>query len=147
MADNDMPYIVIERRSGGFGAFLLGALVGAGIALLYAPRSGQETRDELRQGARRLRDSAEDTVRQVQDSVTGTVDDVRREVNHRIGAARDAFEAGRSAARETRADLERRLNDTREVYRSSRTGTRPASAAPEAAPGAGDMASEGDLEL
>ena len=32
------------------GAFTLGAVVGAGVALLYAPRSGREMREEL--GAR-----------------------------------------------------------------------------------------------
>jgi gas vesicle protein len=39
-----------EDRSGGFallGAFVLGGLIGAGIALLSAPRSGKETRDNL----------------------------------------------------------------------------------------------------
>lgn len=31
MADrDDLPYIIIERRNGGLGAFLLGALLGAG---------------------------------------------------------------------------------------------------------------------
>ena len=34
----DLPYILVERDSGGsFGAFCLGALVGAGLALLFAP--------------------------------------------------------------------------------------------------------------
>jgi len=37
-------------------AFAIGAAVGAGIALLYAPRSGQETRQLL---ARRSRDVKE----------------------------------------------------------------------------------------
>jgi gas vesicle protein len=37
-----------------FGAGLaLGVLVGAGVALLTAPQSGEETRDYLRRGARR----------------------------------------------------------------------------------------------
>lgn len=37
-----------ERRGGSvFGAFLLGGLVGAVLGLLFAPRSGKETRDML----------------------------------------------------------------------------------------------------
>ena len=47
----DVPTIVVERDSGGAGAgaFLLGALLGAGIALLFAPKSGAETQEELNQ--------------------------------------------------------------------------------------------------
>jgi gas vesicle protein len=37
-----------ERRGGSpFGAFLLGGLIGAVLALLFAPRTGQETREML----------------------------------------------------------------------------------------------------
>lgn len=119
MADyEDGPYIVIERRSGGIGAFFWGALIGAGTALLLAPRSGEETRDELRTGVRRLRRRAEDAVREAQDAVLETFDGVKSEVEERIEAARDAFEAGRQAARETRADLDRRVAETRAGFRA-----------------------------
>jgi gas vesicle protein len=119
MADHDdLPYIVIERRSGSFGAFLWGALLGAGTALLLAPRSGRETRDEIRAGALRLRDRAEDAVRTVSDSVQETVGGVRGEVESRIDAARDAFDAGRRAARQTRHDMELRLREVRTGVRS-----------------------------
>jgi gas vesicle protein len=119
MSDHDdLPYIVIERRSGSFGAFLWGALLGAGTALLLAPRSGRETRDEIRAGALRLRDRAEDAVRTVSDSVQETVGGVRGEVEGRIDAARDAFDAGRRAARQTRRDMELRLREVRSGVRS-----------------------------
>ena len=53
------PTVVVERRSGGgIGLFILGVAVGAGIALLLAPQSGAETRQDLRRGARRLRRKA-----------------------------------------------------------------------------------------
>ena len=32
----------------GFGGFLFGALVGAGLGVLFAPKSGKETRQELK---------------------------------------------------------------------------------------------------
>ena len=49
---NDVPYIVIERDGGGqIGGFLVGALLGAGLALLFAPKSGEETQAELRDRA------------------------------------------------------------------------------------------------
>lgn len=142
MSDHDdLPYIVIERRSGGFAAFLWGALLGAGTALLLAPRSGRETRDELRAGALRLRDRAEDAVRGVTDSVQETIGGVRGEVEGRLDAAREAFDAGRRAARETRRDMEMRLREVRAGVRggvdAARRGYTPDDAT-QAAPPLGD---------
>jgi gas vesicle protein len=130
MAEHDeLPYIVIERRSSGMGALVWGALLGAGVALLFAPRSGRETRDEIRAGALRIRDRAEDAVRQVSDTVQGTIGDVRGEVQERIDSARDAFEAGRRAARDTRQEMEVRVREVRAGVRSgveaARTGSTP----------------------
>jgi hypothetical protein len=54
-----------ERDWRGAGVFTLGAvagaLVGAGVALLLAPQSGIETREEIASGARRLRSRADDS--------------------------------------------------------------------------------------
>ena len=118
--DDDMPYIVVERRNGAFGSFVLGALVGAGVALLFAPRSGRELREDIADGARRLKESAEDRVRGVQSAVTDTIENVRRQVSDRVDAARDAIDAGREAARESRAEMERRIRETRAGYEAAR---------------------------
>ncbi len=112
----ELPYIVVERRSGGFSAFLWGAILGAGAALLLAPRSGKETRRELREGAERWRKTAESAVRQMQDSVASAVDDLREQVTDRVASARQAVEAGREAARRTREELERRVETAREQW-------------------------------
>ena len=37
------------KRRNGFGGFLFGALVGVGIGVLFAPKSGKETRKELKE--------------------------------------------------------------------------------------------------
>ena len=55
------------------GPFVWGALLGAGVALLLAPRSGQETQEEIRRTATRLRTGVEDRVTYARDSVTGAV--------------------------------------------------------------------------
>lgn len=114
MSDHDdSPYIVIERRSGSAAGFFWGALIGAGIALLFAPRTGRETRNEIRAGALRLRDRAEDAVRGVTEEITDTIGDVRGEVTGRLEAAREAFDAGRRAARQSRRDMEDRMREVR----------------------------------
>ena len=124
---DDVPYIVVERHEdGGLGPFVLGALIGAGIALLFAPRSGRDTRESISQGALRLKEAAEDTVRTVQESVTGAVDNVRTQVGGSVDRARSAIDAGRTAARESRADMERRIREARAGFeagaRAARTG-------------------------
>lgn len=123
MADyEELPYIVVERRSGGFGAFLWGALIGAGVALLLAPKSGKEMRRDLRENAERLRRSAESALREVQESVATTVEDLRDQVSDRVASARQAVEAGREAARRARAELERRVESAREQWGRGHAG-------------------------
>ncbi len=97
---DDAQYVLIERKGGSsFGAFVWGAALGAGIALLMAPRSGVQTRNELRAGVQKLRNRAEGAVRTAHDSVTDRFDGVRTDVRVRMDAAREAFEAGRRVAR------------------------------------------------
>ena len=50
----------------GFTIFAVGALIGAGIALLYAPQSGKETRKLLAKKAKQLKEKAQDTVENAQ---------------------------------------------------------------------------------
>jgi gas vesicle protein len=129
---DESPYIVIVRRSGGAAGFLFGALIGAGIALLFAPRSGRDMRNDIRAGALRLRDRAEDAVRGVTENVTDTIGDVRGEVEGRIGAAREAFEAGRRAARQSRRDMEERVRDVHAGGRAAVDAARRPSGASQA---------------
>ncbi|HEX7048616.1 MAG TPA: YtxH domain-containing protein [Longimicrobiales bacterium] len=120
MADYDnVPYIVVERGSGGLSSFFLGALIGAGLALLYAPRPGEETRRQLRDRAQRLRETAEETTRQLREAVTGTLDDLREQVTDRVDTARRAVDVGRTAARRTRSDLERRIREAQAEFRTA----------------------------
>ena len=132
---DDLPYIVIERRSGGVTPFLWGALLGVGAALLFAPRSGEETQEEIRQGVRRLRTAAEDRVGEVRDTVTGTIvrargriqdqlDTVRDTVEERAERARQAIEAGRRAALDARHELERRVEQAKETYSAAAEAVR-----------------------
>jgi gas vesicle protein len=127
--NDDMKYIVVERPDdSSVGPFIWGALIGAGIALLFAPRTGRDTRDSLTQGARRFKEAAEDTVRTVQESVTGAVDNVRTQVGGGVQRARSAVEAGRTAARESRAEMERRIREARAGFESGARAARAGSA-------------------
>ena len=123
-------YVVIERREAGVGSFIIGLAVGAGIALLLAPRTGEATRRDLHRSAQRMGDQAQNLVTGVADSVSQTIQDARMRVETRIGAARDsvdlkrrqvtnAVDAGRMAAQEARVELEQRIAETKAAYKES----------------------------
>lgn len=131
MADYDEGYVIIERRTGNFGTFVWGLLMGAAAALLFAPKSGRETRAELTDSLYRIRDDAERKVRDVQDTVTGTVDDVRRQFEEGLDTARRAVDSGREAARASRDDMERRVREGREAFRSGYEAARATGRSPE----------------
>lgn len=118
MDRDGVPYIVVEKETGGMGSFVLGALVGAGLALLFAPRSGEETQEELRERARQLREVAEERVRDASRNLEDRLDTVRTGVASRVDQVKDAVESGRGAAREARTDLEHKLVKSKAAYRA-----------------------------
>lgn len=121
------PYIVIERDGGsGVGAFILGALVGAGIALLLAPKSGAETQEDIKRQARKLRTAAEERVREAQRQIEERLGEVREGMQTRIDGVKDAVTAGRSAASDARTDLEKRLQRSKAAYRAGVQAAREA---------------------
>ena len=133
MSDYDFegePFVVIEREEPGIGTLLLGVAIGAGIALLLAPRSGEETRRMISHRARRAGDRLRDAAAEAADSVASQANDVRDRVSERVGAARaavrrgqdhvlDAVDAGRYAAVEARSDLERRIAESKAARRKA----------------------------
>jgi gas vesicle protein len=62
----------------GSGTFLLGALagalVGAGVALLMAPKSGAQTRQELSSGYNSMRDAAARRYRDLADRASAKIE-------------------------------------------------------------------------
>jgi gas vesicle protein len=76
--DSERRKIMNDEARAVAGAFLLGGLIGAGIALLYAPKSGRETRKDISRAARRVKKDAvelvEDTIQSV-DEFVGNVKD------------------------------------------------------------------------
>jgi gas vesicle protein len=64
----------MARDDGGAGnillAFILGAVSGAAVALLYAPASGRETRERLAERAEEARSKAADAAAKGRDVLT-----------------------------------------------------------------------------
>ncbi len=143
---DDGPYFVVERdRGGSVGTFLLGALVGAGLALLFAPRSGEETQEEIKAGALRLKKAAQDRVREAQSSLEARLGAARESVHARVESVKDAVDSGRQAALEAREDLGQKLERSKAAYRAGIEAARQAHAQGEVeeAPKEGEEAAGG----
>jgi len=74
--------------------FLAGGLVGAGAALLLAPKSGRELRKDIR-----------DIAVSTGDTITTTVDKGKQLYVESTAAVKNAIEAGKMAYTETREKL------------------------------------------
>lgn len=85
MANNDNGASVLL-------AFLAGAAVGAAVALLFAPATGEETREYLGQRAREGRDRANDAARQGRELLNRQ----RENFTTAFDRARQEFQAGSS---------------------------------------------------
>jgi gas vesicle protein len=96
-----------EGSSNNLLYFLLGGLAGATVALLYAPRSGRETREmlgeKLREGAERgreLRDELVTRSRELFDEAGEYVEKQKESLERRRERLAAAIDAGRQVYRE-----------------------------------------------
>ncbi len=71
-------------------SFLLGLGVGVGLALLFAPMSGEETRNNLADRANDLKNSARESYEQNRDRVQRGVETIRSTADRAMGRVRSA---------------------------------------------------------
>ena len=92
-----------ERCCNGSGgilmAFLAGGLVGAGLALLYAPVSGREARERISGLAEGLKKKSEEWSGDVKQKVEKFIDEERSVI-------KSAYDAGREAMAKEKARFE-----------------------------------------
>jgi hypothetical protein len=119
MRRSQSPEVVYVERGGDSSAKWLfwGALVGAGLALLYAPHSGEETRRMLQRKLWKLRAMTEEKLDEITNefaarkgSLPELEDDDELEDEEPPSRPRSEPPRGTSTARQ---ELERRLSDAR----------------------------------
>lgn len=128
---DDEPYLIVENRDGsGIAPFIIGLALGAGIALLMAPQSGEETRREIAERARNAKDAALDAAGELGDLIGDKLEQARDKVEDGFESAREAVdvrrrrmsnavEAGRAAALQAREELEFRLAESKAAHLDS----------------------------
>jgi gas vesicle protein len=89
-----------DRDGNSFLWFLAGLGIGAIAGVLYAPRSGNETREALRTKAEEGREYVRERARQARDQAAQWTNRGREILNQQREQFRSAYEAGRQAYEE-----------------------------------------------
>ena len=94
------------KKTAAIGGVLLiaGGLVGAGVALIFAPQSGKQTRRDIARYGRRVRRQAEDIV----DDFAGNVHGMVESIGER---AEEILDRGKDMAHDAKLDLIKALEE------------------------------------
>ncbi len=94
-----------ESGSGFISGFLLGGLVGAALALVLTPRSGEETRDTLRDKGIELKIKAEEVAARAREEADELLARSKATFGEQKARVQEAIEEGREAAAQKRSEL------------------------------------------
>jgi|SRR5579885_1824197 gas vesicle protein len=86
-------------------SFLAGAAAGAVVALLTAPQTGRESREQLGRYARRTEEKLREAAGQAGEAIDRVVEKGREFVQEKKSVLTEAIEAGREAMRRERERL------------------------------------------
>ena len=102
-----------NRVTAGALMLVAGGLIGAGLALLFAPQSGKKTRRDITRLAKKTKHKAEDIV----DDFIDTVSDMAEMVGDK---AADIMDHGKDLAYDAKKELMRALEDGQEKLEKQR---------------------------
>ena len=85
----------------GFANFMLGLGVGIGLGMLFAPKSGDETRRMIREKAGESKDFIRQRGTELRDSANDLLEKSKEALGRQRDNLSDALEAGRQAYRDT----------------------------------------------
>jgi gas vesicle protein len=83
---------------------LLAGTAGAALALLFAPRSGRETREHMKHKADDIKQHAEDSIKSARDSIESNIDHAKDRISSTIS----------KTGRKAKQNMEELRNDTDE---------------------------------
>ena len=131
LQDKSERVVYVDREDGGgvagLGWFLAGAAVGAMLGVLFAPRSGRETRELIGDRLEDFRDRAEERLEDLGDDIASGVAKAKAQVGEKLTAVGEEVSEKVSKVRRrvgdfiapdedlgaARNDLERRLAQAR----------------------------------
>ena len=93
-----------ENGGGGILWFLAGLGIGAALGVLYAPKSGKETRDDIARYAQDGTDQVKQRAKQYREQANQWVEKGKDVVTQQKDQIRSAVEAGKQAYREATSE-------------------------------------------
>ncbi len=104
-----------NHNSATVGALMLvaGGIIGAGLALLFAPQSGERTRKDIARYSRKVRRKAEGVVEDFADTVSEMVETVSEK-------AEDILDKGKDMAYEAKKELVKAIEDGQQKLEKQR---------------------------
>jgi gas vesicle protein len=109
-----MSYDDLDDRGGGASfllGFIAGSVLGAGLALLFAPRTGEETRREVADRAQRLSKRAADEYEAASQRVSHLAEKGKEAYRSAADRARDLAERGRQEAQTLASEAKNTVDD------------------------------------
>lgn len=86
-------------------SFLAGAALGAGLALLYAPKSGRETREQIADLADDAVDKIKEYAKEAQAKIVTAYEEGQETLREKKSILTSAIEAGREAMQKEKGKL------------------------------------------
>jgi gas vesicle protein len=118
-----------ENKINGLAWFVAGLGVGALVGILYAPKSGSETREDLITGAREGTEYLRNRTRQVAEQVGGMVDKSKEHVGEYVDRGRaqweEFVERGKSLVSEQTGRVGAAVEAGRQAYSAPPAPTEP----------------------
>jgi len=123
--EDSFEFAPVEREPFDAGMFLAGVLtgaaIGAAVALLFAPQSGEEMRHEIADAGMHLKDRVSSSYSSVADRTSSTVEEARSALGEWVSHTRqalddtrqrldEAVDAGRTAYAEKKTELDAQVD-------------------------------------
>ena len=105
---NDEERSILLSVLAGIG---LGAIIGAAAGLLFAPKPGAETREEIKKAAEDLRSRAEEVVGELSSSVDDLMTKSKGLLDSTKSKVQQAIETGKQAMAETKEKMEKEAEE------------------------------------
>ncbi len=87
-------------------SFVAGAAIGAGLALLYAPKSGSEMRENILDLTEDAVDKIKEYAKEAQEKIKTAIDESKETIVEKKSVLASAIEAGREAMQKERSSAQ-----------------------------------------
>jgi gas vesicle protein len=105
--------------------FLVGAGIGAVVALLFAPKAGRELRDDIADATRRSIDYANDSAKQIGERATNIYSTSREKASEIYGKSREKtsglFEAGKGVVSDQKERVAAAIEAGKRAYQEKKS--------------------------